>query len=468
MAITLSPPSDPDSPSATDVLTDGITAALAADGILLLEPGTYPTKPGHLNVIEVDANGLTIASTGASPLPLNVRAHTSRIKRPGHSIASDFSYGLFFKPAKHTDTELVGVTWKPATDADGHPFEYTVLMRGNIHLSGLLVDCNMQNQGLETLDDVHTREHCAMLGFSGTRHKAANGPGEVPRWVYVGFESVTLQDIGLINGGYADDIWVKYDPVFHPHIERFIIERIESGERVDPHRDTISFSGLAHRISIHDAKVESLHAEQDGDWKDAPRRDATFSNAVWDLADIATEKMVFSIKGKVMSLAARRLAVRSNFQVNFAGGLIADSTLRVAVGQDARFFRLDGMHFHRVIWQLPADANGVVGGIRPTCRFNDTCVATFTDNIFTAIGSVSAGQLIDSEYSTQETDNRVTLTFSGCSYHATFGTAALPQTRIARVRERGAWTFRAADLGGRDPTVALPKGPQSDVVRDLT
>ena len=118
-------------------------------------------------------------------------------------------------------------------------------------------------------------------------------------------------------------------------------------------------------------------------------------------------------------------------------------------------------------WQLPADGNGLVGGIRPTSRFNDTCIANFTDNTFKAVGNFSAGQLIESAYSVTEPYNSVTLKFLGCTYEPAFGTPSLPQTSIARVNERGTWTFGRADLGGRDPDQALPKGNHADVTRVL-
>jgi hypothetical protein len=116
-----------------------------------------------------------------------------------------------------------------------------------------------------------------------------------------------------------------------------------------------------------------------------------------------------------------------------------------------------------VTWQLPADASGMVGGIQPRSRFSDTCIATFTDNVFTAVGSVNAGQIIASEYSVAESGNSVTLNFAGCSYEPAFGTATLPQTIIAQVNERGTWTFHKADLGNRDPAHALPKSNHPDV-----
>jgi hypothetical protein len=171
--------------------------------------------------------------------------------------------------------------------------------------------------------------------------------------------------------------------------------------------------------------------------------------------------MTFSVKGKVMSLKASHLEVTAGFLVSYAGGVIADSVLRV--GAESRFFRLDGMNFNRVTWELPADANGSVGGIRPTCRFNDTCIANFTNNTFKVVGNFNAGQLIDSAYSAKEPGNSVTLKFLECTYEPGFGTPALPKTCIARVNERGTWTFKRPDLDGRDPDQALPKGNHADV-----
>jgi hypothetical protein len=47
------------------------------------------------------------------------------------------------------------------------------------------------------------------------------------RFVYVGFESVALRDIGFVNGGFADDVWVVYGGgAFHPHIEQVSIEGV--------------------------------------------------------------------------------------------------------------------------------------------------------------------------------------------------------------------------------------------------
>jgi hypothetical protein len=451
------PPSD-----SNEALVEGIAQAMTNDTTLLLEPGVHYTRAGVLQRIAVGANGLRIGSTGPSPLPIKSKVEKACVRRPCHSISQtkpDSNFGLFFIPTRPSEEELAQATWKQFTGADGSSFEFDIIMRGRIEIGRLLVDCNMQNQGLDTMPK-DAAQHSAMLGFSGYRYSVPSTG--LPRFVYVGFESVALTDMGFINGGFADDVWITYTRgAFYPHIGQVSIDHVASAQRINPRRATLSFSGLAQRVIIHDTDVYNLHGEIDSNWRKAPRPGARFSNSVWDLDHINSELMTFSIKGKVLSLNASHLNVTKGFLVGYAGGAIADSRLRI--GSEGRFFRLDGLDFDRVTWQLAADANGVVRGISPTCRFDDSCVANFRHNTFTVLGSFSTGQLINSEYSTKELQNNVTLEFSGCSYESAFGTPTRPHTSIARVKERGTWKFRRADLGGRDPDQALPKGNQPDV-----
>ena len=219
-----------------DALVDGIEQAVATNATLLLEPGTHYTRPGRAQRIAVSENGLRIRSTGPSPLPIASTVPKARIMRPGSAVLPampDDNYGLFFIPAGPTDPELAQAIWKPFTDANGLSFEFAVVMRGRIDISGLLVDCNMQNQGIDQLPK-DAAEHSAMLGFSGWRYPVQQpGPGGIKRFVYVGFESVTLRDMGFVNGGYADDVWVVYaGGAFHPHIEEVVIEQVASADRV--------------------------------------------------------------------------------------------------------------------------------------------------------------------------------------------------------------------------------------------
>ena len=118
------------------------------------------------------------------------------------------------------------------------------------------------------------------------RRRSQPAPG-TRRFVYVGFESVSPTDTGFINGGFADDVWVVYaGGAFHPHIENLSIEQVASANPgQSAARDPVVLR-LAHSIRIHDADIWSLAAEQDDDWKNAPRRDTAFSKANWDSARI--------------------------------------------------------------------------------------------------------------------------------------------------------------------------------------
>ena len=233
---------------------------------------------------------------------------------------------------------------------------------------------------------------------------------------------------------------------------------------MDRHRATLSFSGLAQRITIQDANVQSLNAEQDHSWKDAPRRDNLFTNSIWSLQRIVADTMNFAMFVKIMTMQASGLSTGSMFDISYTGGTIANSILNVAQGEDARFFLLDGMHFDGVTWRLPVDNTGAVGGITLACRFNDTCQASFTNNTFGATGKASRGQLINSTYSTAETGNNVTLTFSKCTFDRLFGVEVFPDTAVARVNERGTWTFDGADIGNRPLDRALPKSRNRHVI----
>jgi hypothetical protein len=454
------PPSD-----SQDALVDGIAQALAGDGTLLLKPGTHFTRPGVNKHIAVGASGLRIGSTGPSPLPLPSKVTPAMIRRPDHALsasAPDFNYGLFFIPTGPTNDEIAQATWKTFTDPADHTFEFAVVMRGSIQISRLLINCNMQNQGAESLP-AHAAEHSAMLGFGGFRYSVPHTG--TPRFMYVGFDSVAVDDLGFINGGFADDFWVAYaGGPFHPHINQVSITNVASGPRVDRHRATLSFSGLAQRITIQGANVQDLNAEQDHSWKDAPRRDDLFSKSIWSLQRIVADTMNFAMFGKVMTMQASDLSTGSMFDISYTGGTIANSHLQVAQGEDARFFLLDGMHFDGVTWRLPVNNAGTVGGITLARRFNDTCQASFTNNTFVAAGKASRGQLINSTYSTGETGNNVTVTFSKCTFDRLFGVPVFPDTAVARVNERGTWMIDRADLGNRPLDRALPKRPNRDVI----
>jgi hypothetical protein len=228
------PPSD-----SQDALVNGIAQALAGDGTLLLEGGTHFTRPGVNKHIAVGAGGLRIGPAGPSPLPApsagTPAVTPAVIRRPDHALsasAPDFNFGLFFIPTGPTSDEIAQATWKPFTDVASHTtFEFAVVMRGSIQISRLLIDCNMQNQGAESLP-AHAAEHSAMLGFGGFRYSVPDAG--TPRFMYVGFDSVAVDHVGFINGGFADDFWVAYVSSAHqPSLdhERLVGPALESASR---------------------------------------------------------------------------------------------------------------------------------------------------------------------------------------------------------------------------------------------
>jgi hypothetical protein len=91
----------------------------------------------------------------------------------------------------------------------------------------------------------------------------------------------------------------------------------------------------------------------------------------------------------------------------------------------------------------------------------------FRNNQFVVDGPYSVGQLLDGEYSRVEPENRVRVVCHACRYPASFATPAFPETCIARARERGHWTFDAADFGDRDPAQTVVKGPADDIVVEM-
>jgi hypothetical protein len=338
------------------------------------------------------------------------------------------------------------------------------VIRGQIAITGVTLDCNMGQQGLEGLNKT-AAEHSAMLGFAGQRYPAPPSPAGTRRVVYMGFESVALDRVHTVNGGYADDVWFARG-YFNPNIELVDVQRFTSTDRVSPRRASIGFSAVCQNVHIADADLYSLHLEEtSGSYADLPRQSDVFQPSVWKLSGIKAQFMALAAKGKVFVLDACDLTTSESFFVYEAGGVIRNSTLRS--GSDGRLFRLNDLVFDHVTWILDHDAAGAVFGLRPFSAFGDPCTVTFLGNTFVANGNPTSGEIITSEYSRKVPpdstvpDNSVTVTATGCTYPDAFRRRdGMP---IAIVRERGDWTFAVADLGDRDLKKAIVQGPQSDI-----
>jgi len=412
-----------------DHLRDAIDQAIASNRTLLLKPGTHLTRPGRLEAqqVKVGVDGLRI---GVAPSLSN---SPCVVKRPDHAIPStgrDDNCGLWFIPAQHTPQELQGVIWKNHVSPSGTPFQYTVILRGFIDLSGFAVDCNMQNQGLQNAPK-HAAEHSAMFRFSGARFSAPPGPNGETRFVYVGFQNVSLTGMLFVNGGYADDVWITYGKAagFHPNIERISFNAITSQNRKHPSRSTIGFSGLAHHITIRTNDIYSLHIEVQS--STMPSKDAVFTPSKWKIAALKSEHVAFAAKDQAVTLDASGVDATEGFQAHQVAGVVHKSTLKV--GKNRRFFRLNGVVFDRVTWKFTANANGDVGPISLATKNNQPCAAVFKKNVFSVAGNFSSGGLISSgPYSATQPNSSVTASFQQCQYQSEFGSSSYPQTLIAK------------------------------------
>lgn len=444
-----------------DALARAIAQASAAGVPLLLEAGTHPTEPGQNPPIEIGANGLRLGSApGAHGAAIVARPDASLDpKRP------DFNHGLWLVPARPTAAEIAGVAWKThQTSPQDPPFEFGVVLRGDVEISDITVDCNMGAQGLAALEQ-HAAEHSSMLAFAGQGYNVAPSPAGVRRTVFVGFNSVTVKNVHTTRGGFADDIWFTRG-YFTPNIENVIIENVTDSDRVSPRRATIGFSALCQNIKIHKINVYNLHLEDSGETYDQqPRAADVFQQSSWTLADVTAERMALVAKGKTYTIDATNVTVTGAFAVIQASGTIKNSTL--AIGQGTRLDRMNDFTFEGVTWHLSPDAAGNVFGFKPVSKFTTECSVSFHNNRFLVDGTARAGSIVTSDLSvntddrTKDPGNRVTVSFIGCSYPEPFGrSAAMP---IAAVRERGCWTFARADFGDRRTDTAVQKGAAPEI-----
>lgn len=464
MAIDLPPSNDP------DALAKAIETATSTGEPLRLLAGTHFTKPGLRLFTPIGPKGLALTGPGVGQIP-----GVARIQRPDLSIGTnplgrtDDNYGVFFVPSDPTREEIAGIKWLPHQPKTGNPFEYGIVIRGDIKIGGVAVDCNMGNQGLEGLPKDQV-EHSAMLGFSGIAYQAPDSPQGQKRNVFVGFKSVTLSDITLMRGGFADDIW--FPPgYFRPNIAAVVLDRIVSQRRVNPRRASVGFSGLTQRVSMKDCNLDTLHLELDEDWSTFPGPETglkgRFQPSIWSLGKITARGMAFAAKGAVQTLTAANLDVSETFQVHFAAGAISNSRLAVSV-TDRRLFGLRSFQFKNCVWNLAQQAGGVVPGVSLTSTFGRPFSATFQGNTFTTADGFQSGQIIDTGDHTTDTADHVTARFDQCKYPAGFATPAFPNTRLARLIEQGGYTFLKADLAGLNHAQVVKSNTATEIDQGTT
>jgi hypothetical protein len=447
-----------------DSLVDAITVAAQTAAPVLLAPGAHLTKGGHLKTIAVGAGGLKIRPLEAAP---SDSASAPMIKRPDFSIPEttpDGNYGLYFEPAPPSPEEEAAFEWRVHTGS-GDPFEFAVLIRGFVEISGLQIDCNMGLQNLDGRDD-QAVEHNAMLGFSGKRYKSQTvATSTLERRVYVGFKRVVLRDLCLLNGDFADDIWFSRG-YFHPNIERVDIRSIKSPHGSARKRATISFSGLSQKISVRDCEIHEIHLEDTtkDNWREQPRRDLEFKPSQWRLQDITMDDLSLAAKGHAFTLDAKRLEVTRMFYAYQAAGTIRNSSLSLPNNsEDCRMIRHGGLKFDHVEWRYTPTADGKLRGIKLVAGSDEPCRVQFVKNKFTVGGDIPAGgEFIDSQHTSGEL-NRVEMALTNCVFPVAVTTSPGPDLKIARVEERGTWKFTKDSFGALTTDQALAIRSGSDI-----
>lgn len=456
-------------PSANpDTLVNAIVQANRDNRRIVLMPGKHLTKPGQNVRIPLGNNGLQIRGTLGT-------GEFSSIKRPKDSIDlvhSDSNYGLFFIPAAPTDSEWASVSdWKTHTKTDPDTgavitFKYSVIIRGVIKIDSVELDCNMGKQGLPETMPSEKIEHSAMLGFSGEKYTNNAYPGKI---IFVGFESVSINNIRTTRGGYADDIWITRG-YFRPNIGNVSLTNITSKNRVNYKRATISFSGLVQNVSIKKADIFKLEAEEASvRWDELPGDAITPENKYsnWVLKNIKCEMLDLAAKGQAIFLAADTIQSTKSTNLYQVGGLIQNSIFTMQPAPTP-LNRLNAMTFKRVNWIFTAFRNlkGNFIGIAPRPQYDEPCSATFIQNVFKVKGALVTDDeteqhcLIETEY-LSGTGNKVTLEFRDCSYDNRFGID--DKTYIAKVSSAGQWIFRKSDFMGIPVDEALLIRPGATV-----
>ena len=409
------------------------------------------TTPGQGKKFQVGPGGLRLRAVPNSSVAPPI------IKRPADPpIVTDDNYGLFFEPQPPTSEEIAAATWKLFTppDPDKPPFEFDVIMRGSVSVRGIVFDCNMQNQeGIEDFNDTQI-DQSAMLSFAGmTAKNVGENADGVARRIYVGFNSVTVRDCVLLNGGYTPDLSIPHAD-FYPHIDRVTLRDITSQRFKDHKRAAVELSGYPRHVTMRDLNVESIRAEVGANLRNRPRKDDEFVRSEWQINHVIAPKCNFSAGGDVFELNGQNLQCDISFKIPKDGrGTIRNSRLAVAPGNDNKFSRMHDFLFRNVEWHLKPNDMNIVNGIVPIG--SPGCTIRFEENSFVIDGDTPGptGQLFGTQSFNESAGSSMDIRFRNCVFPDQFGHPGEPP--IARINAIGVWRFRKADLGDRPAESAI-------------
>ena len=453
MAIQLPPSND------VNALANAIQLATTTGQPLHLLPGVHLTKPGFQPLTPIGPKGLTM---GGPTGPLTV----ATIQRPGFSVgknprhSTDDNFGLFFIPAKPRSLKGLQFQFHPPMPPTNFPFEFAILQRGDIKIGNFHLDCNMGHQHLKP----KSAPHSFMLGFSGASYRVTPGPNKIERRVFVAFNSVTLENIKLLNGGFADDI--RLDPgfapnppgAFRPNVGLVDISGITTGVRSNGEGNSIRFDGLAQNVNIRDCDVDSLILEFDPDWSTFPGPPGPFQQSQWHVARVRARAISFNAVGPVQALNASGLDAAQSFTVDNASGQIANSRLNLLTN-DVQFKDLRQFLFQNCDFTLPQIA-GTLNGIVLMTKAGQTFSASFQGCRFKAAGAVQNGRVIQSLKSTDPA-NQVTADFANCDYGPALTN---PGIFVANIGLKGDYTFLKSDFGNLVITTAVNMNVPGQVI----
>jgi hypothetical protein len=458
MAIQLPPSSD------FNALADAIHKATISGEPLVLLPGVHLTKPGIQPLTPIGPKGLVM---GSAPIPL-VTAAT--IQRPSFSVgnnpqhATDDNYGILFIPAQpgNAETETLQFTFHPPTPPVNIGFEFAIIQQGDIEIGDINLDCNMGQQKLK----LGSAPHSFMWGFSGASYRVNPGPNGLERRVFVAFNSVTLRNIRLLNGGFADDL--RLEPGFAPNAPGFFrpnIGRVDlagitmGGPRFNGEGNSVRFGGLAQQVAVENCNLDSLILEFDEDWSTFPGPPGPFQPSLWNVAGVTARTISFNAVGPVQTLNATDLDAGGSFTVSNAAGHVSGSRLTL-LPNDVQLANLRQLLFQNCVFTLPQKA-GVVNGIDLVTKPGKSLSVRFQGCQFTTADAVQTGHLILSEH-TNDPANQVTADFEKCRYEPAFTKNA--NIFVANLGLRGDYTFLKEDFAGLDIAKAIHLSQPGQVI----